>query len=340
MSARENLSMQDITLKYWKIGDNVSLRDAFGRILCHLGAQRSDFFLFDADVAGGTGSKPFVERFPDRVFQFGIAEQNAMAAAAGFTTTKLIPVVNGFAVFAMMRSHEQFRTAVAYPNRNVKVCCSHVGVDVGPDGATAQMLEDLAVARSIPNVTVVVPADANEFMKAFPKVLDHQGPVYMRIGRSPAPVIFNSEHEFEIGKATVVHTGKDVSIVATGVMVARSLEAAQILKGKGISARVINLSTIKPLDEDTLLAAARETGAVVTAEDHNRLGGMGGAVCELLAQNHPVPVEMVAVNDRFGCSGEPADLAAFFGLTSGDITEAAIKAILRKVPKQKFHNRR
>jgi len=322
--------MNKAALSYWEIGEKVSLRDAFGRILCYLGSRRSDFYLFDADVAGGTGSKPFVEQFPNRVFQFGIAEQNAMAAAAGFTTTKLIPVVNGFSVFAIMRSHEQFRTAVAYANRNVKVCCSHLGVDVGPDGATAQMLEDLAVARSIPNVTVVVPADANEFMMAFPKVLDHPGPVYLRIGRSPAPIIFNEEHDFKIGKATIMRQGKDVCLIATGVMAARALEASRVLEKEGISARVVNLSTIKPLDEATLLDAARETGAVVTAEDHNRLGGMGSAVCELLAQNCPVPVEMVAVNDRFGCSGEPDELAAHFRLTPEAIVKAAQRVLERK----------
>ena len=315
---------------FWEIGEKVSLREAFGRILCHLGSRRNDFYLFDADVAGGTGSKPFVEQFPNRVIQFGTAEQNMMAAAAGFAATNLIPVVSSFSVFTMMRSHEQFRTAVAYANRNVKVCCSHLGVDVGPDGPTAQMLEDLAVARSIPNVTVVVPADANEFMKAFPKVLDFPGPVYMRIGRSPAPVIFGADHQFEIGKASVVRGGHDVCLVATGVMVARALEASHILASEGISARVVNLSTIKPLDEAVLLAAARETGAIVTAEDHNEFGGMGGGVCEFLAQHHPVPIEMVAVKNRFGTSGEPDELAEYFGLTAADIAEAAQRVLMRK----------
>lgn len=315
---------------YWEIGEKISLREAFGRILCHLGSRRNDFCLIDTDVAGATGSKPFVEKFPNRVIQFGIAEQNAMTAAAGFATTNLIPVLNGFGVFALMRSHEQFRTAVAYANRNVKVCCSHLGVDTGPDGPTAQMLEDLAVARSIPNVTVVVPADANEFMKAFPKALDFPGPVYMRIGRSPAPVIFGADHQFEIGKATILCSGDDVCLVATGVMVARALEASRVLANEGISARVIDLSTIKPLDEAVLLAAARETGAIVTAEDHNKFGGMGGAVCEFLAQHHPVFIEMVAVNDRFGCSGDPDDLAEHFGLTAKDIAEAARKVLMRR----------
>ena len=317
-------------LAFWTPGEQVSLREAFGRILCHLGEMRSDFWLFDADVAGGTGAKPFADRFPDRVVQFGIAEQNMMAAAAGFAEGGGVPVVAGFASFLMMRAHEQFRTAVAYANRNVKVCCSHVGVDVGPDGATAQMVEDLAVARSIPNVTVVVPADANELMLALPMVLDHPGPVYMRIGRSPAPVIFDSSHRFAIGRASVLADGTDATIVAAGTLVARALDAADALRAEGIAVRVINLSTVKPLDGEVLLAAARDTGAIVTAEDHNRLGGMGGAVCEFLSQHHPVPVEVVGIDDRFGTSGEAADLCRHFGLTARDLAAATRRVLARK----------
>ncbi len=317
-------------LAFWSPGEQVSLREAFGRVLCHLGETRSDFWLFDADVAGGTGAKPFADRFPGRVVQFGIAEQNMVAAAAGFAEGNCIPVVAGFASFLMMRAHEQFRTAVAYPGRNVKVCCSHVGVDVGPDGATAQMVEDLAVTRSIPNVTVVVPADANELMLAVPEVLDLDGPVYMRIGRSPAPVVFDRDHRFRIGRATVLADGRDAAIVATGTLVARAVSAAETLRREGVAVRVINLSTIKPLDRDTLLAAARDTGAIVTAEDHNRHGGMGGAVCEFLSQHHPVPVEVVGIDDRFGTSGEAEDLCRHFGLTAADLVAATRRVLARK----------
>ncbi len=317
-------------LEYWHTGEKVSLRSAFGRILCHLAEERDDFVLFDADVGGGTGSKPFIDKYPERVLQFGIAEQNMMAAAAGFSTTGVIPVVSTFAVFGLMRAHEQFRTAVAYPRRNVKLCCSHLGVDVGPDGATAQMLEDIAIARAIPNVTVVVPADANEFMMAFPCVLDRKGPVYMRIGRSPAPVIFDKAHRFEIGKATRLEQGDDVTIIATGVMVERSRAARTLLRSQGISAGVINLSTIKPIDEEAVLHAARKTGAIVTAEDHTILGGMGSAVAEVVTRGCPVPMAFVGIDDRFGCSGDPDELAEFFGLTPGSIVKAAHDVLSKK----------
>lgn len=316
-------------LQYWSVGETISLREGFGRVLAHAGTQRDDFVLFDADIAGGTGAKPFVEKFPSRVMQFGIAEQNMLAAAGGFADVGVIPVVSTFAVFGMMRAHEQFRTAIAYPRRNVKLCCSHLGVDTGPDGATAQMLEDIAIARSIPNVVVVVPADANEFMKAFPAIMDHRGPVYMRIGRSPAPVIFGADHSFVLGKATRIKDGRDLAIIATGVMVARAIEAADILRQTGVAARIVNLSTIKPLDAAEILAAAKDTGAILTAEDHNVLGGMGGAVAEFVAQNDPVPMTILGVEDRFGKSGEAAELANLYGLTAAHIAEKA-RALLRK----------
>lgn len=321
-------------LNFWNLGEQVSLRDAFGRSLIHLGSTRNDFVLFDADVAGGTGAKPFVQAFPQKVIQFGIAEQNMMAAAGGFADTGIIPLVTTFAAFGTMRAHEQFRTAVAYPKRNVKLCCSHLGVDVGPDGATAQMLEDLATVRAIPNVVVVVPADANQLMQALPAILDHSGPVYMRIGRSPAPVITPVDSAFTIGKATRLRDGNDVSLVATGALVARALSAAEELAKDGIAARVINLSTIKPLDRDELLAAARETGAIVTAEDHNVFGGMGSAVAEFLVENYPVPMSFIGVRDRFGKSGEPEELAQLFGLTSVDIQKAAKDVIQKKTSRQ------
>ncbi|MHB8711384.1 MAG: transketolase family protein [Trichloromonadaceae bacterium] len=321
-------------LVFWKIGEQVSLRDAFGRALVYLGSTRNDFVLFDADVAGGTGAKPFVQAFPQKVIQFGIAEQNMMAAAGGFADTGLIPLVTTFAAFGTMRAHEQFRTAVAYPGRNVKLCCSHLGIDVGPDGATAQMLEDLATIRAIPNVVVVVPADANQMLQTLPAILDHPGPVYMRIGRSPAPVITPKDSSFVIGKATRLRDGTDVSLVATGALVARALVAAEELAKDGITARVINLSTIKPLDKGELLAAARETGAIVTAEDHNVFGGMGSAVAEFLVENYPVPMSFVGVRDRFGKSGEPEELAQLFGLTASDILKAAKDVIQRKTPCQ------
>ncbi len=313
------------------LGDAVSLRTAFGRALCEAAGRRDDFVLFDADVASGTGAKPFVEQYPDRVLQFGTAEQNLMAAAAGAASTGVIPVVATFAVFGIMRAHEQFRTAVAYPRRSVKLCCSHLGLDVGPDGATAQMLEDLAVARSIPNVTVLVPADANAMLSAFPLVLDTGGPVYLRIGRSPAPVIYDSVPSLAVGAAMTLREGADVTIVATGVTVARSLEAAAELASEGISCEVLDAFSIKPLDVDAIVGSASRTGRVVTAEDHNVMGGLGGAVSEALASRHPVPVEAVGVSDRFGSSGDPGELAAQYGIDAQAIV-AAVHRVVRRAP--------
>jgi len=315
-------------LEYWPVGDEISVRDAFGRILLHSAEKRTDWVLLDADVAGGTGAKPLVTARPDRVVQFGIAEQNMMAAAGGLADTGLIPVVSTFAAFGCMRAHEQFRTAIAYGGRNVKLCCSHVGLDVGPDGATAQMLEDLATMRAIPDVTVVSPADANEFMQAFEAILDHDGPVYMRIGRSPTPVVTDGKSRFVLGKAKRLRAGSDVTVVATGVMVARALKAAELLAEEGISVRVVNMPTIKPVDVDELVAAARETNGIVTAEDHNVIGGLGGAVAECLAAHHPARIGFVGVQDRFGKSGEHTDLPEAFGIAVADVADAC-RAMLK-----------
>jgi len=314
-------------LDYWTVGEDVSVRDAFGRILVHMAAERSDWVLLDADVAGGTGAKPLVTEHPDRVMQFGIAEQNMMAAAGGVADTGLIPVVSTFGAFGCMRAHEQFRTAIAYPERNAKLCCSHVGLDVGPDGASAQMLEDLATMRAIPGVVVISPADANEFMKAFPAILAHQGPVYMRIGRSPTPVVFGADHTFEIGKATRVREGSDVTVIATGVMVARALSAADILGKEGMSVRVVNMATIKPIDVAEVVAAASETKGIVTAEDHNIFGGLGSAVAECAAQHHPAKMKFVGVNDTFGKSGEHDELPAMFGIDAKAVYTACKELI-------------
>ncbi|WP_020401026.1 transketolase family protein [Kordiimonas gwangyangensis] len=309
-------------LGYFEKGKEVSVREAFGRILVHEAGARNDWVLLDADVAGGTGAKPLVGAHPDRVMQFGIAEQNMMAAAAGVADTGLIPVVSTFAAFGCMRAHEQFRTAIAYAGRNVKLCCSHNGLDVGPDGATAQMLEDFATMRAIPDVTVISPADANEFMHAFRAILDHKGPVYMRIGRSPTPVVYGADHDFKIGKAHRLREGTDVTVVATGVMVARALEAAKTLEGEGVSVRVVNLATIKPIDVDEMVAAATETGGVVTAEDHNIMAGMGSAVAECLAEHAPARMKFVGVKDRFGKSGEHNELPAMFEIDAAAIVKA------------------
>lgn len=319
--------MSDTALDFWAVGEDVSVRDAFGRILVQQAAERDDWVLLDADVAGGTGAKPLVAANPERVMQFGIAEQNMMAAAGGVADSGLIPVVSTFAAFGCMRAHEQFRTAIAYPERNAKLCCSHHGLDVGPDGATAQMIEDLATMRAIPGVTVVSPADANEFMLAFKAILNHEGPVYMRIGRSPTPVVFDGNHDFEIGKATRVRDGHDVTVIATGVMVARALDAAEQLSAEGVSVRVVNMATIKPIDAAEVIAAAKETKGIVSAEDHNVFGGLGSAVAECLAQNEPAPMRFVGVKDTFGKSGEHDELPAMFGIDAAAIVSACKELI-------------
>lgn len=306
-----------------------SLREAFGKALTELAPARPNVVVLDADIAGGTGVHHFRKAFPDRFFQFGIAEQNMMAAAGGMAATGLIPVVTTFAVFCL-RAVEQARLSIAYANRNVKIVASHPGLDVGPDGGSAQSLEDIAAFRAIPGMTVISPADAEEMRQATRAVLDFQGPVYMRTGRSPSTRIFGEGHRFEIGKGQVLRDGRDVTLVACGVETARALDAAEILSRDGISARVINMPTIKPIDTALLDAASRETGCMVTAEDHNIFGGLGGAVAEALAQSTPCPVEFVGVRDVFGQSGEPGELAHHYGLTGPFIADAARRAIARK----------
>jgi len=306
-----------------------SLREAFGKTLVRLADQYPDFVVFDADVAGGTGTHHFRKSHPERFFQFGIAEQNMMAAAGGFASTGVVPFVTTFAVFAL-RAYEQARLSVAYAQRNVKIVASHPGLDVGPDGASAQALEDLAAFRAIPGMVVVSPADPLETAQATEAILNYVGPVYMRTGRSPTRRILESDYQFELGKGRVLLDGADVTLVACGVEVARALDAAEILGQEGINARVVNMATIKPIDVDLLTQCAAETGCMVTAEDHNIHGGLGGAVAESLAQTRPVPIEFVGVRDTFGESGEPEELAEKYGLTGPHIAAAARRAIARK----------
>lgn len=310
-----------------------SLREAFGKALVKLAARYPNFVVFDADVAGGTGTHHFLKAHPERFFQFGIAEQNMVAAAAGFSTTGVVPIVTTFGVFAL-RAYEQIRLSVAYPHLNVKIVASHPGLDVGPDGASAQVLEDLAAFRAIPGMTVVSPADPLETELATEAILNYQGPVYMRTGRSPARRILDTDYCFELGKGQVIRDGWDVTIVACGVEVARSLDAATRLQHQGISARVVNMSTIKPLDTTLLAHCAKETGCFVTAEDHNIHGGLGGAVAEALARSCPCPMELIGVADTFGESGEPEELAQKYELTGFHISEAAKRVLARKARSQ------
>lgn len=306
-----------------------SLREAFGKALSELAGEFPKLVVLDADIAGGTGVHHFRKSHPDRFLQFGIAEQNMMAAAGGLAAVGLIPVVTTFAVFCL-RAVEQARLSLAYARRNAKIVASHPGLDVGPDGGSAQALEDIAAFRAIPGMTVISPADPLEMAQATRAILEFDGPVYMRTGRSPARRLFGADHKFEIGKGEILRNGKHVTLVACGVEVARALDAAELLGQENISARVVNMATIKPIDAKLLARCARETGAIVTAEDHNIHGGLGGAVAEALAATTPCPIEFVGMKDEFGASGEPDELAEHFGLSASFIAEAAKRAIKRK----------
>ena len=307
----------------------MSMREAFGNCIVELARIRDDFVILDADVAGGTGTKLFRTTFPDRFIQCGIAEQNMMSVAAGLSTIEIIPVVTCYAVFASMRAIEQARNSVAYPNFNVKVVASHLGLDVGPDGPTHQAIEDISIYRSIPNFKVVAPADPNEMKAVLPVMLDSYGPVYLRTGRSPLPTFLKEDIKFEWSKGTIITEGNDVTIIAVGVMVYRALEVAKQLRKDGISCRVVNMSSLKPIDKELIIDSAKKTGFIVTAEDHNIIGGLGGAVAEVLGENYPVPMVRIGIMDCFAESGDPKELAEKYGLDSKGIKKA-VKKILNK----------
>src|SRR5580704_9673883 len=306
-----------------------SLREAFGKALSQLAYEFPQLVVLDADIAGGTGVHHFRKSHPARFLQFGIAEQNMMAAAGGLAAVGLLPVVTTFAVFCL-RAVEQARLSLAYAKRNAKIVASHPGLDVGPDGGSAQALEDLAAFRAIPGMTVISPADPVEMALATRAILEFEGPVYMRTGRSPAPRLFGDDHKFEIGKGQIIRDGTDVTIIACGAEVARAMAACELLKEDGIAARVVNMPTIKPMDVNLVARCARETGAIVTAEDHNIHGGLGGAVAEALAASVPCTVEFVGVKDTFGASGEPEELAYYFEISAPFIAAAARRVMQRK----------
>jgi transketolase len=306
-----------------------SLREAFGKALTGMADEFPNLVVLDADIAGGTGVHHFRKAHPEKFIQFGIAEQNMMAAAGGLAAVGMLPVVTGFAVF-LSRAFEQARLSIGYCKRNAKIVASHPGLDVGPDGGSAQALEDIAAFRAIPGMTVISPADPTEMALATRAMLEFEGPVYMRTGRSSAKRLFGDDHVFEIGKGQILRLGRDVTLVACGVEVARALEAAELLQDEGIEARVVNMPTIKPIDGELLKRCAAETGAIVTAEDHNIYGGLGSAVAESVTQSHPCTIEFVGLKDCFGTSGEPDELAEHFGITASFIVKAAKRAIARK----------
>lgn len=307
----------------------IATRDAYGDALVNLGKKRSDVVVLDADLSGSTKTSKFAKAFPDRFFNIGIAEQDMMGTAAGLAVGGKLPFVSTFAVFATGRAWEQVRQSICYPNLNVKVVASHAGVTVGEDGGSHQSVEDIAVMRVIPNMTVIVPADGIETTLAIEAAAEMKGPCYVRVGRNKVPVIFGPDYRFTIGKAHVFHEGKDAAIIACGLMTAEALAARELLAAEGINAGVINMASIKPLDKDAVVAAARRCGAIVTAEEHSIIGGLGGAVAEALAEAAPVPMARIGVQDVFGTSGSGEGLLKHYGLSAADIA-AAVKEVIKK----------
>ena len=300
----------------------VATRDAYGNALVEFAEEYKNLVVMDADLAGATKTGVFKKAYPDRHFNAGIAEGNMMGIAAGLAATGKIPFVSSFAMFAAGRAYEQIRNSVGYPHLNVKIGATHAGISVGEDGATHQCNEDIALMRSIPGMVVLNPADAVEARAAVKAALEYEGPVYLRFGRLAVPVFNDPEaYKFEMGKGIVLKEGKDVAIIATGLCVNEALQAADMLAADGIQARVINIHTIKPLDEELVVAAAKECGKVVTVEEHSVIGGLGSAVCDALCANYPAPVMKIGVNDVYGESGPALELIAKYGLDAKSIYE-------------------
>ncbi|MBQ9545456.1 MAG: transketolase family protein [Clostridia bacterium] len=316
--------------KIYNVGDKIATREAYGAALAEFGAEY-DLVVFDADLSKSTKTSTFQKAFPDRFFNCGIAEGNMMAVAAGVATTGKIAFASSFAMFAAGRAFEQVRNSIGYPHLNVKIGATHAGITVGEDGATHQCNEDLGLMRTIPGMVVINPADAVEARAAVLAAIKHDGPVYLRFGRLAVPVINDEDtYEFEIGKGQVVADGDDVTIVSTGVLTAQAIIAREMLSKEGISARLVNIHTIKPIDSQLLAESAAKTGCIVTAEEHSIIGGLGSAVCESVAETCPVPVLRVGVNDVFGKSGKAVELLDEFGISAPFIAEKAKLAISAK----------
>ena len=312
------------------MADKIATREAYGNALAEFG-DKYDFVVLDADLAAATKTGIFKKKFPERFFDCGIAEGNMMTVAAGIATTGKVVFASTFAMFAAGRAFEQIRNSIGYPHLNVKIGATHAGITVGEDGATHQCLEDLALMHTIPGMTVVNPADATEARAAVEWAINYKGPVYFRFGRYAVPVLFDKEsYKFEPGKAVTLAEGKDVSIFATGIMVDMALKARELLAAEGISAAVVNVHTIKPIDREAVVKAAEETGAIVTAEEHNVLGGLGAAVAEVVCETKPVPVLRVGVEDSFGRSGTVPALLELYGLTPENIAAKAKVAVAMK----------
>ncbi len=301
-------------------------RDGFGAGLAEVGNANDKVVALCADLVGSLKMEAFIEAHPERFFQMGISEANMMGVAAGLATAGHIPYTGTFANFSTGRVYDQIRQSIAYSNKNVKICASHAGLTLGEDGATHQILEDIGLMKMLPGMTVINPCDYNQTKQATIAIAEHHGPVYLRFGRPNWPVVMPEDYEFEIGKGIVLKEGTDVSIFATGHMLWQAMAATEQLEQQGISCEVINIHTVKPLDEELVLRSARKTGRVVTCEEHNRIGGLGDAIAQVLVKHHPVPQEYVAVDDSFGESGKPEELLEKYGLSVGDVV-AAVKKV-------------
>ena len=310
------------------MADKKATRESYGIALEQLG-EKYDIVVMDADLSGSTKTNMFAKKFPDRFINTGIAEGNMMSTAAGIAATGKTVFASSFAIFAAGRAFEQIRNSICYPKLNVKVCATHAGISVGEDGATHQSIEDIALMRSIPNMTVLCPADHFETIKAIEAAINHEGPVYVRLGRLAVPYLFDENYKFEIGKSSTLKDGDDVTVIATGLMVGKALEAYELLKNDGINVRVINMPSIKPIDEEAVIKAAKETKGIITVEEHSVIGGLGSAVCDVLCTKYPAKVDKIGVQDRFGQSGKPDELLEEYGLTAENIVKH-VKEMLNK----------
>ncbi len=305
----------------------IATREAYGKALVKLGKINDDVVVLDADLSKSTKTNDFCKAYPNRFFNMGIAEQNLVGAACGFAAAGKIPFASTFAMFATGRAFEVIRNSACYPKLNVKICATHAGITVGEDGGSHQSVEDISLMRSIPNMTVLVPADGVEAEKMIFAAAEFNGPMYVRLGRSAVPTLFGEDYNFEIGKGVVLKEGNDATIIACGMMVNEAILAADMLKEENINVRVINMSTIKPIDTELIIKAAKETKAIVTAEEHSIIGGLGSAVSEVVSENCPTIVKKVGINDCFGESGTPAELLEKYGLTAKHIVEKVKEAM-------------
>ncbi len=304
-------------------------RDAYGKALVELGKIYDDIVVLDADLSKSTKTAEFAKHFPHRFINAGIAEQNMIGMAAGLAAAGKTVFASSFAIFAVGRAFEQVRNSLAYANLNVKVCATHAGVTVGEDGGSHQSIEDIAIMRSIPNMMVVVPADGVSTQKALFKLYDHKGPVYLRLGRPSVPILYEENTDFKLGKGIVLREGVDATLIACGIMVAKAWEAAQQLNEKGINVSVVDMHTIKPIDKELIIRQAQATKAILTIEEHSIMGGLGGAVCEVVSENYPVPVMRMGINDVFGQSGSPEELLQHYNLTVPQIIQN-VQNLLKK----------